>query len=119
MDTSGATPMTPLDALVSDDMLQMVKTTLPYLPPKQARLLAVAAKTQELKNTLALEPYQKELYQAMDTGTPRDETMLLKDLKIYGGEKGKEMVDQLQQMQDMFQLISLMQSNQFSEEDDK
>lgn len=120
MDDSSLTPMTPLDAMVSDDSLQMMKAALPYLPPQQARMLAVMAKMQELKNTLSLRPAESDTFRAMDAGGSRDDTeLLLKALKTYGGERGKQMVNNLQQMSDMFQLISLMQSSQASDKEDK
>lgn len=118
MDDSAFTPMTPLDTLVSDDNLQMMKAALPYLPPRQARMLAVLAKFQELKNTLSMQPSRSDAIQAMSTSAPLDDDALLKALKTYGGERGKQMVNNVQQMKDMFQLISMMQSNSFSDKED-
>ena len=119
MDNSSLTPMTPLDSMVSDDTLQMMKATLPYLPPRQARMLAVFAKFRELKNTLSLQPARSDAFQAMSTSAPLDDDALLNALKTYGGEKGKQMVENVQQMKDMFQLISLMQSTSFSDKEGK
>lgn len=118
MNDSSFTPMTPLDSMVSDDTLQMMKATLPYLPPRQAQMLAVIAKLQELKNTLSLHPAETDAFQAMGASAPRDDAALLNDLKTYGGEKGKQMVSNVQQMKDMFQLISLMQNNPFADKED-
>ncbi len=119
MEDPTLTPMTPLDNLVSDDTLQMMKAALPYLPPRQAQMLAVLAKFQELKNTLSLHPSESDSFRAMSTSSSRDDASLLNDLKTYGGEKGKQMVNNVQQMKDMFQLISLMQSSTFSDKEDK
>ena len=80
----------------------MMKATLPYLPPRQARILAVLAKFQELKNTLSMQPARSDAFQAMSTSAPLDDDALLNALKTYGGEKGKQMVENLQQMKDMF-----------------
>lgn len=118
MDDSSFTPMTPLDNMVSDDTLQMMKAALPFLPPRQARMMAVLAKFQELKNTLSMQPARSDAFQAMSTSSPLDEDALLNALKTYGGEKGRQMVSSVQQMKDMFQLISLMQNNSFSEKED-
>ena len=118
MDDSSLTPMTPLDSMVSDDTLQMMKAALPYLPPRQARMLAVLAKFQELKNTLSMQPSRSDAIQAMSTSAPLDDDALLKALKTYGGERGKQMVNNVQQMKDMFLLISMMQSNSFSDKED-
>lgn len=117
MDDSSLTPMTPLDSMVSDDTLQMMKATLPYLPPRQARMLAVFAKFQELKNTLSMQPAGSDVFQAMSTSASMDNDALLNALKTYGGEKGKQMVNNVQQMKDMFQLMSLMQSSSFSDKE--
>lgn len=118
MDDASLTPMTPLDSMVSDDTLQMMKATLPYLPPRQARMLAVLAKFQELKNTLSMQPVRSDAFQAMSASAPLDNDALLNALKTYGGEKGKQMVNNVQQMKDMFQLISLIQNNSFSDKED-
>ena len=118
MDESSITPMTPLDTLVSDDTLQMLKAALPYLPPRQAQMLAILTKFQELKNTLSMQPPGSDTFRAMSTTSSRDDAALLQDLKIYGGEKGKQMVNNVQQMKDMLQLISLMQNNAFSEKEE-
>ena len=118
MDDASLTPMTPLDSMVSDDTLQMMKATLPYLPPRQARMLAVLAKFQELKNTLSMQPVRSDAFQAMSASAPLDNDALLNALKTYGGEKGRQMVNNVQQMKDMFQLISLMQNNSFSDKED-
>ena len=81
MDDASLTPMTPLDSMVSDDTLQMMKATLPYLPPRQARMLAVLAKFQELKNTLSMQPSGSDTFQAMSTSAPLDDDALLNALK--------------------------------------
>ncbi len=110
MDKTDHIPMTPLDCIVSDDQMQMLKTILPYLPPAQAKLLAILTKWQELTRVLEMYPDQTDTLQAMSTSfKPPDETQLLDELKLYGGKKGKQLADGVTQMLDMFQLISLMQ----------
>ena len=110
MDKTAHIPMTPLDCIVSDDQMQMLKTILPYLPPAQAKLLAILTKWQELTRVLEMYPDQTETLQAMSMSfKPPDETQLLDELKLYGGKKGKQLADGVTQMLDMFQLISLMQ----------
>ena len=110
MDETAHIPMTPLDCIVSDDHMQMLKTILPYLPPAQAKLLAILTKWQELTRVLEMYPDQTDTLQAMSTSLkPPDETQLLDELKLYGGKKGKQLADGVTQMLDMFQLISLMQ----------
>lgn len=110
MDETAHIPMTPLDCIVSDDHMQMLKTILPYLPPAQAKLLAILTKWQELTRVLEMYPDQTDTLQAMSMSfKPPDETQLLDELKLYGGKKGKQLADGVTQMLDMFQLISLMQ----------
>ena len=110
MDETAHIPMTPLDCIVSDDHMQMLKTILPYLPPAQAKLLAILTKWQELTRVLEMYPDQTDTLQAMSMSLkPPDETQLLDELKLYGGKKGKQLADGVTQMLDMFQLISLMQ----------
>lgn len=110
MDETAHIPMTPLDCIVSDDQMQMLKTILPYLPPAQAKLLAILTKWQELTRVLEMYPDQTDTLQAMSMSfKPPDETQLLDELKLYGGKKGKQLADGVTQMLDMFQLISLMQ----------
>lgn len=121
MDETVQTPMTPLDTIVSDDRLQMVKALLPYLPPASARILAVAAKWQELQNTLQMYPQDTPAIRTMSTDQPvksPDETAILKDLKLYGGTCGRQLADNISQMMDMFQLISLMQTAQSEEKEE-
>lgn len=122
MDETVHSPMTPLDEIVSDDRLQMIKAILPYLPPAQARFLAVAAKWQELTNALQLYPQAQGDFRAMNIDTitqTLDESAILKDLKLYGGTYGKQIADSVSQMMDMFQLISLMQAAQAEEKEEK
>lgn len=110
MDETAHIPMTPLDCIISDDQMQMLKTILPYLPPAQAKLLAILTKWQELTRVLEMYPDQTDTLQAMSMSfKPPDETQLLDELKLYGGKKGKQLADGVTQMLDMFQLISLMQ----------
>ena len=122
MDETVHSPMTPLDEIVSDDRLQMIKAMLPYLPPAQARFLAVAAKWQELQNTLQLYPQTQPDIQAMnaDFSTQAlNDSAILKDLKLYGGTYGKQLADNISQILDMLQLISLMQTAQAEEKEEK
>lgn len=119
MDETAHIPMTPLDRIVSDDHMQMLKTILPYLPPTQAKLLAVLTKWQELTRVLEMYPGQPDTLQAMSTSfKPPDEAELLNELKLYGGEQGKQLADSVSQMVDMFQLITLMQSMDSEKKED-
>lgn len=118
MDETAHIPMTPLDRIVSDDHMQMLKTILPYLPPTQAKLLAVLTKWQELTRVLEMYPGQPDTLQAMSTSKPPDEAGLLDELKLYGGAQGKQLADSVSQIVDMFQLITLMQSMDSEKKED-
>ena len=65
-----------------------------------------------------MQPVRSDAFQAMSASAPLDNDALLNALKTYGGEKGKQMVNNVQQMKDMFQLISLIQNNSFSDKED-
>lgn len=119
MDETAQFPMTPLDRIVSDDQMQMLKTILPYLPPAQAKLLAVLTKWRELTRVLEMYPGQSDTLQAMSTAfKPPDEAALLDELKLYGGKQGRQLADSVSQMVDMFQLISLMQTMESEKKED-
>ena len=47
---------TPLDALISQDSLQIIKAAIPYMPLKSQQFLSIYAKVKELSN---IERYAK------------------------------------------------------------
>ena len=119
MDDSTPIPMTPLDCIVSDDRMQMLKTILPYLPANEAKTLAAMTKWQEFVHVLQMYPAPDDTLRAMSAqGKAPDTAGLLKDLELYGGSKGKELAQSVSQMMDMFQLIQLMQSQDMENKED-
>ena len=47
-------PMTPLDQMLAQDSLQMLKAAVPYFPADAQRVFALYAKMMELSHTIAM-----------------------------------------------------------------
>lgn len=47
-------PMTPLDQMLAQDSLQMLKAAVPYFPADVQRVFALYAKMMELSHTIAM-----------------------------------------------------------------
>ena len=95
MDETTTGKLTPFDAAVSQDSLQLLKATLPYMPVSMQKMLALYAKFTELSNTISyFRNFAPEL-QMMSSTQSTQPMELLSDLRQYtnGSMQGK--IDQI------------------------
>lgn len=90
-------PMTPLDQMVSQSSVQMLKAAVSYLPMRTQRFFAIYAKLAELSHTIsAFSMPQAELTMMSESRQAAVEpTDLLNQLRTYAGNSEKEKIDQL------------------------
>ena len=103
-------PMTPLDQMLAQDSLQMLKAAVPYFPADAQRVFALYAKMMELSHTIAMfsgGPAELMMMsEEFGTSQPLDilrksifnsfrKLDILQQLRTYAGESQKEMIDQI------------------------
>ena len=109
MDEVTTGKLTPFDAAVSQDSLQMLKATLPYMPVGMQKMLAIYAKVTELSNTVSyFRNFAPEL-QMMSSAQPLQPFDLLSDLRQY---TNGTMQNKIEQILFAFNTIQMMQSLQ-------
>lgn len=105
-------PVTPLDAMISQDSLQLLKAAAPYMPGRAGKLLSVYAKMMELSNTIALfEHPQPELSMMSSHTRSTQPADILGDIRQYTGGAVRETLDQLLFLLNTLQLIQMYQEN--------
>lgn len=107
---------TRFDQLVSDDQSQMLKTFIPYLPPRSQQVLSVFTKVRELSNTMALfqgRPPEMQIC-ASPSASPSE---LLNDIRKFSYGRSREQIDQISNFLVMMQLMQVMNSSDTEEGD--
>lgn len=95
MDEATTGKMTPFDAAVTQDSLQMLKATLPYMPPNLQKTLAVYAKISELSNTISyFRSFSPEL-KMMSSPQAMPPSEILTQLRQYTNGPMQGTIDQL------------------------
>ncbi len=100
---------TVLDEMVESDRNQMLKAMIPYLPPSGQQFLSMYAKTQELKNTMALFQNQRnrgDLQTASVSGN--DPLEMLQDIRRCCGGENRRQIDQITNLMAMIQMMKVM-----------
>ena len=84
-------PMTPLDQMLAQDSLQMLKAAVPYFPANVQRFFALYAKMMELSHTIAMfsgaSCRTDDDVRRVRTSQPLD---ILQQLRTYAGEKARK-----------------------------
>ena len=89
-------PMTPLDQMLAQDSLQMLKAAVPYFPADVQRVFALYAKMMELSHTIAMfSRSPAELMMMSEESGASQPLDILQQLRTYAGESQKEMIDQI------------------------
>ena len=105
-------PVTPLDAVISQDSLQLLKAAVPYMPGRAGRMLSVYAKMMELSNTIALFDHpQPELSIMSSQARNTQPADILGDIRQYTGGAARDAVDQLLFVLNTIQLVQMYQEN--------
>ena len=97
---------TALDQMVTDDRTQMLKATVPYLPPAGRQILSVYAKMQELSNTISIFRHAENMQ--VCTAENTDVMDMIQDIRKYSAGKNRQQLDQLTSMLAMIQIIQIM-----------
>ena len=90
MDESVKIPLTAVDRIADGDGLQMMKATIPYLPPAMQKAFSVYVKTLEMRNLLS---YYEHPLHACDS-EPADTEEMLQDIRPYCTDAQRQMLDQ-------------------------
>ena len=97
---------TALDQMVTDDLTQMLKAAVPYLPPAGRQILSVYAKMQELSNTISIFRHAENMQ--VCTAENTDVMDMIQDIRKYSAGKNRQQLDQLTSMLAMIQIIQIM-----------
>ena len=101
---------TPLDALISQDSLQIIKAAIPYMPLKSQQFLSIYAKVKELSNTISFFHHTKPELSMMSASSVQPEE-ILNDMRKYLSDPAKNQIDQLLFALNTIQLIQMYQEN--------
>lgn len=105
-------PVTPLDAMTSQDSLQLLKAAVPYMPGQAKRMLSIYAKMMELSNTIALfDRPQPELSMMSSSSRSTQPADILGEIRQYTGGAARDAVDQLLFVLNTIQLVQMYQEN--------
>ena len=117
-----STSMTPLDQMVCQDNLQMLKAAIPYLPRNNQKALSIYAKFMELSHTISyFQQPQPELSQM--SATPAAQPMdMLQEFRKYASGPARDKIDQLlfafntNQLMQMYQEIPTPEAEEYESE---
>lgn len=103
------TKMTPLDQMVCQDHLQMLKAAIPYLPQSNQKFLSIYAKIMELSHTISY--FQQPLPEIakMDSSLSMQPMDMLQELRNYMSDATKNRIDQLLFAFNTIQLMQMYQ----------
>ena len=71
-----------LDALISQDSLQIIKAAIPYMPLKSQQFLSIYAKVKELSNTISFFHHTQPELSMMSASSVQPEE-ILNDMRKY------------------------------------
>ena len=92
---------TPLDALISQDSLQIIKAAIPYMPLKSQQFLS---------NTISFFHHTQPELSMMSASSVQPEE-ILNDMRKYLSDPAKNQIDQLLFALNTIQLIQMYQEN--------
>ena len=109
MNEDSVTPMTPLDSMVCQDSVQILKAVVPYLNGSGKQIVSVYAKALELMNTITYFQKNQPDITAMSAPQHMQPADILNDIQQYTSGAMKEQIDQLLYALNTLQLIQMMQ----------
>ena len=95
MNEDSVTPMTPLDSMVCQDSVQILKAAIPYLNGSGQQIVSVYAKALELMNTITYFQKNQPDVSAMSAPQHMQPADILNDIKQYTSGAMKQQLDQL------------------------
>lgn len=101
--------MTPLDQMISDDRLQLLKAAIPYAPAAMRNTLSVYAKFRELQSVMAL-AQQPPAVQMMSSGPgPARGLEMLKDIGSYTSGQIHDLFEQMSSAMETLRMLQMYQ----------
>lgn len=111
-------PLTPLDAMVAQDSLQILKAAVPYLNGNARQYISIYTKLAELSNTLSLcrrgNPDVSMMSAQPQAHTPLD---MLNDIRRYLNPNARAQIDQMILTLNTIQILQMMQTTTEGEEE--
>lgn len=98
--------LTPFDQMVTDELLQMIKLFIPYLPENLRYLAGIYVKMTEFRRTLAIHSYPGSSFAPTNS--------ILEELLPYLPEESRQLFEMFEMMQDM-DLSGMMQGMDFGD----
>ena len=113
---------TPLDQMVSTDYGQMLKASIPYLPPRIRQILSVYEKALEFINTVSFfgnfgNSRENDGLCAMSM-PDRDPMEILNEIRGFCYGPSKEKLDQIVNMMAVIQMLKIMNQPDNSQEEE-
>lgn len=107
---------TALDQMVISDRDQMLKASVPYLPPKGQRILSVYEKAKELVNTVSLFRNAGDSVSicAAQTADPME---AISDIRSFCYGQSRRLLDNMVNMMAVVQMIQLMNAPEKGDDD--
>ena len=88
-------PMTPLDQMLAQDSLQMLKAAVPYFPADVQRVFALYANDGTFPYNCNVFRRSCRLMMMSEESGASQPLDILQQLRTYAGESQKEMIDQI------------------------
>lgn len=113
---------TPLDQMVSTDYGQMLKASIPYLPPRSRQILSVYEKALEFMNTVSFFGNQGNCCRndelcamSMPASDPME---MLNEIRGFCYGPSKEKLDQIVNMLAVVQMLQIMNQPEGSQKEE-
>ncbi|MEG0804984.1 MAG: hypothetical protein RR364_01720 [Lachnospiraceae bacterium] len=104
MDQDSLKTMTPFDAVLQTQQLQMMKAAIPYLSTESRKALSMFIKCTELFNTMhVMEDEQSMLQICSLDDSEKQPVAMLQELRTYCSGKDQENIDMLINFYQMFE----------------
>ena len=104
--------MTPLDQMVSEDQLQLLKAAIPYTSPKAQSMLSIFAKTLELQRTIQLFSHTQELSMMSEQESSGADPMeMLQTISQFASGEMKENLNNIMTAFTAVQMIQMYQED--------
>ena len=105
--------MTPLDQMISEYQLQILKAAVPYASSHLQPTLAVLAKTLELMRTVQLFSRPADLMMMSAADTPHTDPLdMVHDIARFAGKEQKEALENMIQTVQTLQLMRSMEDKE-------
>ena len=109
--------MTPLDSMVSQESIQVLKAAIPYFSGKSQQILSIYAKMMELSNTISIFNHPQPEMTMMSSGSkPVQPVDMLNDIRKYATGPIRDSIDQILFALNTIQLIQMYQDNPETQE---